>query len=389
MVETPRTAVNAVPTSCSNGLPHLRDDIQQQGSSFAIYFGVPMHRNRALNRFQLRIFALFLAIAACFEAGFAFAQTGSPETPYKYFRTGNPEDAKSSHLSGGFALIGGGKDLDEAFTWMCSRSGGGDFLILRATGTDAYNPYVNSLCKQNSVATLIIPNREAAMDARVAEKIRGAEAIFIAGGDQSNYINYWTGTPVQSAMNDAIARGVPMGGTSAGLAVLGEFAYSAQNDKPNGPNLTSKDALSNPFHPQITIVKDFLRIAPLRGVITDSHFVTRDRLGRTLVFLARILQSGGANPARAIGIDEHTAVLLEPDGAATVAGTSAAYFFSASTRASVMDAGKPLSIENISVTKEIAGGKFDLQKWAGAGSRYELSVQNGLLHSTQAGGSIY
>jgi hypothetical protein len=41
---------------------------------------------------------------------------------------------------------------------MCGRSGNGDFLVIRATGTDAYNPYIQQLCPQeNSVATLIIP----------------------------------------------------------------------------------------------------------------------------------------------------------------------------------------------------------------------------------------
>ena len=68
--------------------------------------------------------------------------------------------------------------------------------------------------------------------------------MFIAGGDQANYINFWMGTPVQSALNDAIARGVPIGGTSAGLAVLGEWAYSAQGDKPDDADLSRKLAMA-------------------------------------------------------------------------------------------------------------------------------------------------
>lgn len=317
------------------------------------------------------------------------AQDHAAAPAYKYIRTGEVKDAPARNLSGGFALIGGGKDLDEAFVWMCRRSGGGDFLIVRAAGTDAYNPYVNSLCKQNSVATLIIPNRQAAEDSAVARIIRDSEAIFIAGGDQSNYINFWSNTPVQAALNDSIARGVPIGGTSAGLAVLGEFIYSAQNDQPNGPNLTSRDALANPFHTQITIAKDFLQITPLRGVITDSHFSSRDRLGRTLVFLARILQSGAANPARGIGIDERTAVLIAPDGSADVAGTGSAYFFQTTRPASEISPEHPLSIAAISVMKETSGKKFRLAAWTGDGIRYELSVENGSVRSTQPGGAIY
>jgi len=111
----------------------------------------------------------------------------------------------------GFALIGGGKDLDPAFQWMCRRSGGGDFLILRATGTGAYNLYVQSLCHQNSVSTLVIPDKRAANDPFVAQTIAHAEAIFISGGDQASYINFWKDAPVQKELNAPIHRGVPIG----------------------------------------------------------------------------------------------------------------------------------------------------------------------------------
>ena len=116
---------------------------------------------------------------------------------YKYFRLGNKEDVKTKPVPG-IAMMGGGTDIDEAFRWLCKKGDGGDFLILRARGDDDYNSYVNGLCKTNSVATLIIPNREAAMDPAVAEIIRKAEVVFIAGGDQANYIRGWKGTPVES-----------------------------------------------------------------------------------------------------------------------------------------------------------------------------------------------
>src|SRR5215472_11610577 len=144
---------------------------------------------------------------------------------YSYFRVGNPNDVTTS-TTAGFVLMGGGTDVDAAFQWMCQRSGNGDFLVIRATGTDAYNPYIQQLCpNENSVATLIIPNRTAASDPFVVATMQNAEANWIAGGDQSNYINYWQGTPVEDALNSLIARGVPIGGTSAGMNVLAQFIY--------------------------------------------------------------------------------------------------------------------------------------------------------------------
>lgn len=142
---------------------------------------------------------------------FAVSLTGFAQTtPYRYIRIGNPK-ATSATPHPGFALMGGGTDLDEAFRFLCDRAGGGDFLILRASGSGDYNPYVQKLCKLNSVATLILPSRAAATDPFVAQKIREASALFIAGGDQANYINFWTNSPVLSALNDSITRGVPIG----------------------------------------------------------------------------------------------------------------------------------------------------------------------------------
>lgn len=273
--------------------------------------------------------------------------------------------------------------------WLCQRSGGGDFLVIRASGTDAYNPYVQSLCHENSVATLIIPSRYAANDPFVAQTISSAAAIFITGGDQANYINFWRDTPVQRALNDAIHRGIPIGGTSAGLAVLGEFAYTAQNDSANRPDLSSSAALANPFNPQVVIVRDFLKIPELRGLITDTHFHARDRLGRSIVFMARILASGAATRIHAIGIDPHTAFLMDRGGEGIVAGTGAAYFFEAAGKPVICHPGAPLTFNGISARKLIAGEKFNLSKWAGAGVSYTLSADSGVLHSTQANSVIY
>src|ERR1039458_6790847 len=152
---------------------------------------------------------------------------------WQYFRLGSKSDVQTQPIAG-TAMMGGGSDLDEAFRWLCLKGNGGDFLVLSASGTDDYNPYVNGLCKLNSVATLILPDQAAAQDPAVAEIIKKAEVIFISGGDQAHYIRAWQGTPVEEAINAHVAAGKPIGGTSAGLAVEGEFVYGAVRDKPDG-----------------------------------------------------------------------------------------------------------------------------------------------------------
>jgi cyanophycinase len=311
---------------------------------------------------------------------------------YRYFRLGNATNATAAPRAS-YALMGGGTDLDEAFVWLCDRANHGDLLVLRATGTDAYNPYIQKLCSLNSVATIVIPNRAAAADPFVAQAISHASAIFIAGGDQANYINFWQGTPVQLALNEAIRRGVPIGGTSAGLAVLGEYAYTAQGDQPDGPDLDSKTALADPFGPRITLAHNFLDIPVLKGIITDSHFARRDRMGRLLTFLAHLNQPD-ANPLpvssiRGIGVEQGAAVLVEPNGKATVIGKGSAYFVDTRGAKGVVAQQTPLTFGDYAVAKVTPGHNFNLSTWTGDATLYKLSVQAGIVHSTQPDSAVY
>jgi cyanophycinase len=306
--------------------------------------------------------------------------------PYRYYRVGNLTDIAATPRAG-FALMGGGTDLDEAFRWLCGHAGGGDLVVLRATNSDDYNPYIQKLCNLNSVSTIVIQSREAATDPFVAKAIRQASAVFISGGDQASYINFWMGTPVQSALNDEIARGVPVGGTSAGLAVLGEYAYSAQGDKPGDPNLDGKTAMADPFGQRVTLVRGFLNVPILKGTITDTHFAKRNRMGRLLVFLAR-LNEGGITVG-GIGVEERAAVLLESDGTARVVGSGSAYFVKPNEKARVLKAGVQLTLHNVAVQKVAPGQAFDVATWQGNATRYTLSVDGGTISSTQTAGSVY
>ena len=307
-----------------------------------------------------------------------------PESGFEYFVTGNPADAVKP-TAGGLLLMGGGKDIDAAFEWLIQKSGGGDVVVIRASGTDAYDPYIYGLGKVDSVETIIFKSRAAAADPFVLDKIRHAEALFIAGGDQANYLKYWQGTPVAAAINDLARRHVPIGGTSAGLAVLGEFSFSARQD-----TILSSQALADPFDRRLTLDRHFLGLASMRGIITDSHFVKRDRMGRLVAFLARLVADGWARRARAIGVDEQTALLVEPGGRASLLGSGAAYFLEAKAKPEICRAGTPLTYRDLAVYKITGAATFDLSKWRGAGgTAYDVSAEAGALTSRQPGGAIY
>ena len=328
---------------------------------------------------------ILIAIIVCFLSPLL---GGAPRARFDYYLTGDGADAIGD-TTFGIGLMGGGTDVDALFTWMSGLAGGGDFVVIRASGADGYNQYVFDLGNFDSVETLVLLNRSASFDQFVLQKIQNAEALFIAGGDQSNYVNFWKGTPVEDAIHDLVTKQIPIAGTSAGTAILGEFVYAAQRQ-----SATSSAALADPFNRDITLDRDFLILPHMGGLITDQHLIERDRIGRTLAFMARIVRDGWASESRSIAIDRETAVLVEASGDATIVAnadhpTPYAYFISGGVP-DVCEPNTPLTYRNLAVFRAEPGSRFDIPRWAGTnGASYTLDVVNGLITSTQAGGSIY
>jgi len=331
-----------------------------------------------MKRVKKRVLALTFMATTCMADG-----------DFQYYVTGNAANV-ITETSGLIVLQGGGTDVDANYVRMGEQSGGGDFLVLRASGADEYNDYILDLCDCDSVETLVFENREAAFDDFVIQKIRNAEALFIAGGDQSRYVRFWKDTPVEDAIHFLADKQVPIGGTSAGMAILGQFSYSAMTED----SLTAENALADPFHLDLTLETDFLNFAGLENIITDQHLVERNRIGRTVALLARLLHDGLTPQGRALAADRETSVHLDPaTGDVTVHSTTDhetpyVYFLSTTKAPAVCEQGQPLSIFDIEVYRIGPGAVFNLERWSGGGGiAYMFNVDNGKLSSSR--GEIY
>jgi len=303
-----------------------------------------------------------LRLAATFFLGSALcaAAPAAAAASYDYWLTGNPGDAQPDRTRAGLFLSGGGGDVVAAWKWFVACAGGGDIVVLRASGADGYNDYVfTRIGGVDSVETIRFNDASAARDPRVLEIIARADGIFLAGGDQSKYVTYWKGTPVGAALNAHLRAGKPLGGTSAGLAVLGQYYFSALED-----SITSAAALANPFDSKITLGRDFIAAPALAGLITDSHFMARQRLGRLAAFLARLIADKNESTPRVIGlgIDEGTAVCIEPDSLAKVftEKNGKAWLVAPAGPAEVLQPGQPLTFRGIKVVALDPGSSINL-----------------------------
>lgn len=292
--------------------------------------------------------------------------------------TGNAADSGKEPVNGpALLLMGGGSEVDSAFANRAFPvANGGDVVIIRTSGSSGYNDYLYTLVsgatRPDSVETMLLDTRDKANSDYAYWVLSNAELIFIAGGDQSDYLNQWKDTRTEDAIRAAWARGAVVGGLSAGLAVQGEFVY----DPDNVTAVTSAEAIANPYRGSMLFSSGFLDFAPMNDVITDTHFAQRDRMGRLFAFMARLRQDGSTARIVGLGIDENTSLFVDRNGRGTLDGSNAAYVVTerSDTQRVQVVSGQPLIYTNLLRIKLTAGQTYDFGTGAHTGSAAVFGV---------------
>lgn len=298
------------------------------------------------------------------------------------YLTGNAGDVSPALYGPAHDFGGGGTDVDPAIQWMIDQVRGCttcttkvDVVILRATGSNGYNAPIYAMNGVDSVETLVITKRADADTTAVETTVRNAEVVFFAGGDQCDYVTLFKGTKVEMAVESVYARGGGVGGTSAGLAIQGEYVYDACTG-----SALSSDALGDPYHRSISFTYNFFAWTHMDATLTDTHFVARDRMGRLMAYLARQIQDGVAASAWGVAVNEVTSVVVDANGLARVMGDGPAYFVLADHAPEVCAARTPLTYSNFKIWKVTSGGTFDLRSRPTTGY-YVRSVTSGVIDS--------
>jgi cyanophycinase len=174
-------------------------------------------------------------------------------------------------------------------------------------------------------------------------RLEQASGIFFTGGNQLRLTTLLGGTPVAKLIRAANARGVTVGGTSAGASILSEHMIAAGDEGS-------------------AVVAGSVRLAPGLGltnrIIFDQHFRQRDRLGRLLTALAY-------NPfAVGVGLDEDTAALIAPDETVEVEGSGGVTIVDASevsySSIDSVEEGQPACVLGLKLHLLVAGATFNL-----------------------------
>src|ERR1700752_1488695 len=175
------------------------------------------------------------------------------------------------------------------------------------------------------------------------ERLGQASGIFFTGGNQLRLTTLLGGTPVAKLIRLRNARGVTVGGTSAGASILSEHMIPAGDEGSS-------------------MIAGSVRLAPGLGLtnrfIIDQHFRQRDRLGRLLTALAYNPFSVG------IGLDEDTAAFVGPDESLEVEGSGGVTIVDGSevsySSIDSVEEGQPVCVLGLKLHILVAGATFNL-----------------------------
>lgn len=165
-----------------------------------------------------------------------------------------------------------------------------------------------------------ITRQDADVDS-IVHRLDSVTGIWFGGGDQMRLAPILRGTAALRAMHARYQSGAVIGGTSAGAAIMSDSMITGNQYR---PGVDTSVFLDGGYQ---RIARQTIEIVPglgfLPNAIVDQHFIRRQRHNRLMsVVLERPTLLG-------VGIDEGTALRVDPDGRWTVLGASAAVVYDA------------------------------------------------------------
>jgi cyanophycinase len=194
----------------------------------------------------------------------------------------------------------------------------------------------------DEVSVVDVSSREDAKSEKGLELIGKATGIFFTGGDQLHITTLLGGTRMHGLLHERFEKGVVLGGTSAGAAMMSNsmFIRGESDETPRFGGM------------EIGPGMDFLT-----GAVIDTHFSQRGRIGRLLTAVAHYPQDVG------IGVDENTALVVQGtefevigEGAVTVVDAGDITY----TNLPSIGDGDALALYNVKLHVLPAGHRFDL-----------------------------
>lgn len=261
----------------------------------------------------------------------------------------------SNEVTGGLVIIGGHEDKEGDMVILrrvVAMAGGKKARILILTTASQEGQTLGATYRQvfrrlgvAGVTALDINTREEANQPSVVEELENATGIFFTGGDQLRITSTIGGTRLDEALRRRYQGGAVVAGTSAGASAMSSTMIVGGHEEEA---------------PKKTAVQMVPGMGLLPGAVVDQHFAQRGRIGRLLTAVAQGPGIVG------IGIDEDTAILVEPTGHFLVLGSSTVTIIDGHSmkhsNVSESEPAQPLAITGVTLHVLPSGYRFDLSR---------------------------
>ncbi len=271
-----------------------------------------------------------MSVRAIARLALTVAATGACVGPNVQPLKGIDAQSFDTNARGTLFIVGGGPrppQLMQRFIELAGGAGKARIVVfpMATADTTAGPELAAELRTLGAVARSVAVTRAQADSAAgsAVAAVDSATGIWFVGGDQNRIMAAIGGTPVARAIQRRYVGGAVVGGTSAGAAVMSSTMLTGDERRPGGARPLPKDS-RDAF---VTIDRDDVVTTPglglLRGAIVDQHFVRRRRSNRLLSLVLERPERFG------VGVDESTALVVEPSGRWRVLGESVAVVYDA------------------------------------------------------------
>ena len=278
-------------------------------------------------------------------------------------------------LPGSIMVVGGGSESDggwsdEPYSWAVSQAENRRVAIIGASSDpSSWLPnYFMNTCGADFAKNFIITNFNTADLQETYDSLISYDMIFFRGGDQYDYYSDYKNTKTQDAVIEVFNNGGVISGTSAGLHIISEVVFTAQNG-----TVYPEEAIENPYNQYMILENDFLSLVP--GVVFDSHVAERARFARTIGFVGRWEMDH--EPISGIAVDDKTAFCIGTDMVGTCYGTGAVGIYRSGENNNFRLSGQKLLADNLEVTQLINNTYIQLNDFSVSGFSETTTTQNG------------
>lgn len=261
----------------------------------------------------------------------------------------------NSYSQGRFLIVGGGNEKETTNSWSTPAykwAAEGKRVAIISTSGSGYPDYFKNWCNAKDAKDFIVANSTTANQPALYDSLTTYQVIFFAGGDQWDYYSQYKNTKLEEAVNAVYISGGTIGGTSAGMHILSETLFTAENG-----TVYPDECIIDPKNKYVKLANDLFNFFP--DLIFDTHMAERGRMPRLVSFVANKALTDNTKII-GLGLDDMTCMTIDEFSVGTVYGTGVATIVKSEPSNFTQNDGR-LIADNVKITQLLEGSTVNMK----------------------------